>query len=185
MVDAWLGVPSFALQIYYDFSGYSDMAIGLAVVVGIHLPVNFNLPYKATSVIEFWRRWHITQSQFLRNYLYITLGGNRRGLTRRYVNLMITMLLGGLWHGASWTFVVWGAIHGSGLIVTMSGGMLPRLLARASNPGDAGLDHDLRVRSPRVGAVSRRHHLDHVAALVCNAGKERAAGRSQRVRVAA
>jgi alginate O-acetyltransferase complex protein AlgI len=117
LVDGWLGVLSFALQIYYDFSGYSDMAIGLALMIGIQLPVNFNSPYKATSVIEFWRRWHITLSQFLRNYLYIALGGNRRGPVRRYVNLLITMLLGGFWHGASWTFVVWGGIHGAGLIV--------------------------------------------------------------------
>ena len=117
LVDGWLGVLSFALQIYYDFSGYCDMAIGLGLMIGIRLPVNFNSPYKATSVIEFWRRWHITLSQFLRDYLYIALGGNRRGSTRRYVNLMITMLLGGLWHGASWTFVAWGGIHGAGLIV--------------------------------------------------------------------
>jgi D-alanyl-lipoteichoic acid acyltransferase DltB (MBOAT superfamily) len=95
-----------------DFSGYSDMAIGISLMFGIFLPLNFNSPYKATSIIDFWRRWHMTLSQFLRDYLYIPLGGNRHGRTLRYVNLMITMLLGGLWHGAAWTFVAWGALHG-------------------------------------------------------------------------
>ena len=96
-------------QLYFDFSGYSDMAIGLSLMFGIRLPLNFDSPYKATNIIEFWRRWHMTLSRFLRDYLYIPLGGNRRGALRRYVNLVVTMLLGGLWHGAGWTFVVWGA----------------------------------------------------------------------------
>jgi D-alanyl-lipoteichoic acid acyltransferase DltB (MBOAT superfamily) len=109
---AWTATLAYALQIYFDFSGYSDMAIGLALMFGIRLPVNFRSPYKACSIIDFWRRWHITLSRFLRDYLYIPLGGNRRGRPRRYLNLMITMLLGGLWHGAGWNFVVWGAIHG-------------------------------------------------------------------------
>ena len=103
---------AYAWQIYFDFSAYSDMAIGLGLLFGLRLPVNFDSPYKAGSIIEFWRRWHITLSRFLRDYLYIPLGGNRNGRARRYTNLLITMLLGGLWHGAGFTFVLWGAIHG-------------------------------------------------------------------------
>ena len=110
--DAWIAALAYTMQLYFDFSGYSDMALGTARVFGIRLPVNFFSPYKATSIVEFWRRWHITLSRFLRDYLYIPLGGNRHGRTRRYVNLFLTMLLGGLWHGAGWTFVVWGALHG-------------------------------------------------------------------------
>jgi D-alanyl-lipoteichoic acid acyltransferase DltB (MBOAT superfamily) len=103
---------AYALQIYFDFSGYCDMAIGLALLFGIRLPINFNSPYKAGNIIEFWHCWHMTLSRFLRDYLYIPLGGSRHGQLRRYTNLSITMLLGGLWHGAAWTFVVWGALHG-------------------------------------------------------------------------
>jgi alginate O-acetyltransferase complex protein AlgI len=110
--QAWIGALAYTFQLYFDFSGYSDMAIGISLMFGIFLPLNFNSPYKATSIIDFWRRWHMTLSQFLRDYLYISLGGNRRGRVLRYVNLMITMLLGGLWHGAAWTFVAWGALHG-------------------------------------------------------------------------
>ena len=110
--QAWLGVLAYTFQLYFDFSGYSDMAIGISLMFGIFLPLNFNSPYKATSIIDFWRRWHMTLSQFLRDYLYIPLGGNRHGTVMRYVNLLITMVLGGLWHGAAWTFVVWGALHG-------------------------------------------------------------------------
>jgi alginate O-acetyltransferase complex protein AlgI len=117
MWTAWLGVLAYTFQIYFDFSGYSDMAIGLARMFGIQLPANFASPYKSTSIIEFWRRWHITLSRFLRQYLYIPLGGNRHGVVARYRNLMITMLLGGLWHGAAWNFVLWGGIHGGLLIV--------------------------------------------------------------------
>jgi len=113
--EAWTGTLSYALQIYFDFSGYSDMAIGLALMMGITFPLNFDSPYKATSLIDFWRRWHMTLSRFLRDYLYIPLGGNRHGGPRRYANLLMTMVLGGLWHGASWNFAVWGAIHGVGL----------------------------------------------------------------------
>jgi D-alanyl-lipoteichoic acid acyltransferase DltB (MBOAT superfamily) len=109
---AWLATSAYTLQIYFDFSGYSDMAIGLALLFGIRLPVNFRSPYRAGSIIEFWRRWHITLSRFLRDYLYIPLGGNRLGEQRRYINLMVTMLLGGLWHGAGWNFLVWGGLHG-------------------------------------------------------------------------
>ena len=114
--DAWLGTAAYTFQIYFDFSGYSDMAIGLARMFGVILPENFNSPYKSKSITEFWRRWHITLSRFLRDYLYIGLGGNRKGETRRYINLMATMLIGGLWHGAGWNFMIWGGIHG-GLLV--------------------------------------------------------------------
>ncbi len=117
LVSAWASIVAYALQIYFDFSAYSDMAIGLGRMFGIVLPINFAAPYKASSIIDFWRRWHITLSRFLRAYLYIPLGGNRRGPGRRLVNIFLTMLLGGIWHGAGWTFVLWGAIHGL-LIVT-------------------------------------------------------------------
>ncbi len=119
-VAAWTGALSYTLQIYFDFSGYSDMAIGLSRLFGVKLPLNFNSPYQATSIIEFWRRWHMTLSQFLRDYLYIPLGGNRYGTWRRYLNLMLTMLLGGLWHGANWTFVAWGGLHGLFLAINHS-----------------------------------------------------------------
>ena len=109
---AWQGTIAFAVQLYFDFSGYSDMAIGLGRLFGIRLPLNFNSPYKAIDIVDFWRRWHMTLSRFLRDYLYIPLGGNRRGLARRYANVMIVMLLGGLWHGSGWNFVVWGGLHG-------------------------------------------------------------------------
>jgi alginate O-acetyltransferase complex protein AlgI len=114
---AWLSTLAYTLQIYFDFSGYSDMAVGLALLFGIRLPVNFRSPYKAASIIDFWRRWHITLSRFLRDYLYIPLGGNRLGEQRRYLNLLVTMLLGGLWHGAGWNFVIWGGLHGGYLSI--------------------------------------------------------------------
>ena len=110
-------VVAYSLQIYCDFSGYSDIAIGVSRIIGFDLPENFNMPYLATSITEFWRRWHITLSQWLRDYLYVPLGGNRKGARRTYINLMLTMLLGGLWHGAAWTFVMWGLLHGLGLAV--------------------------------------------------------------------
>jgi alginate O-acetyltransferase complex protein AlgI len=115
--DAWTAIVSYTLQIYFDFSAYSDMAIGLALMMGVTFPLNFNSPYKSASLIDFWRRWHMTLSRFLRDYLYISLGGNRKGPLRRHVNLLITMVLGGLWHGASWNFAIWGAIHGAGLLL--------------------------------------------------------------------
>lgn len=115
--EAWAGALAYTLQIYFDFSGYTDMALGIALMFNIRLPVNFNSPYQATNIIEFWRRWHITLSTFLRDYLYIPLGGNRHGVARRHVNLLATMLLGGLWHGAGWTFVIWGGLHGLYLVV--------------------------------------------------------------------
>ncbi|MGH8607429.1 MAG: MBOAT family O-acyltransferase [Gammaproteobacteria bacterium] len=116
-LKAWTGVLAYTLQLYFDFSGYSDMAVGLARLMGIDLPYNFNSPYKAANIIDFWRRWHMTLSRFLRDYLYISLGGNRHGERRRYINLFLTMLLGGLWHGAGWSFVFWGALHGFYLMV--------------------------------------------------------------------
>ena len=116
-IEAWLGMSAYTLQLYFDFSGYSDMAIGLSWMFNIRLPFNFDSPYRATSISEFWRRWHITLSTFLRDYLYIALGGNRHGSARRYINLATTMVLGGLWHGASWSFVIWGALHGAYLMV--------------------------------------------------------------------
>lgn len=116
-IEAWGGVLAYTFQLYFDFSGYSDMAIGLSKMINIDLPINFNSPYKAINISEFWRRWHMTLSRFLRDYLYIPLGGNRKGRFRRYANLFLTMLLGGLWHGAGWTFVVWGALHGTYLMI--------------------------------------------------------------------
>lgn len=114
---SWAGALAYTVQLYFDFSGYSDMAIGLSMMLNVRLPFNFDSPYQARSIIDFWRRWHISLSTFLRDYLYIPLGGNRLGAGRRYANMGITMLLGGLWHGAGWTFIVWGALHGAYLMV--------------------------------------------------------------------
>ena len=116
-LTAWAGIVAFAFQIYFDFSGYSDMAIGLGEMLGFHFPDNFNYPYISASVTEFWRRWHISLSSWLRDYVYIPLGGNRKGTFRTYLNNFLTMLIGGLWHGAAWKFVFWGAMHGAGLAV--------------------------------------------------------------------
>lgn len=116
-VTAWGGALAYTLQLYFDFSGYSDMAVGLSRMFNVELPFNFDSPYRSASISEFWRRWHMTLSRFLRDYLYIPLGGNRHGDLRRHVNLMTTMLLGGLWHGAGWTFVIWGGLHGGYLVV--------------------------------------------------------------------
>jgi alginate O-acetyltransferase complex protein AlgI len=123
--DAWYGLFSYAFQIYFDFSGYSDMAIGLGLMFGFEFAKNFDSPYKAQSLTDFWRRWHISLSTWLRDYLYIPLGGNRKGELRTYLNLLVVMLLGGFWHGASWNFLVWGAIHGIGLA-------LERVLGKSS-----------------------------------------------------
>jgi alginate O-acetyltransferase complex protein AlgI len=117
LAEAWVGALSYTFQLYFDFSGYSDMAIGLSWMFNIRLPFNFDSPYKAVNISDFWRRWHITLSTFLRDYLYVQLGGNRKGPARRYFNLAMTMVLGGLWHGASWSFVLWGALHGTYLMV--------------------------------------------------------------------
>ena len=115
--EAWGGALAYTFQLYFDFSGYSDMAIGLSRMFGVVLPLNFHSPYKARSIADFWRRWHMTLSRFLRDYLYIPLGGNRNGSARRSLNLFLTMTLGGLWHGAGWTFVIWGMLHGGFLII--------------------------------------------------------------------
>lgn len=112
-LDAWYGVVAYAFQIYFDFSGYSDMAIGLGLMLGFVFPKNFDSPYLSQSITEFWRRWHISLSTWLRDYLYVPLGGNRKGPRRTYVNLALVMLLGGLWHGAAWNFLIWGGIHGA------------------------------------------------------------------------
>lgn len=116
-MEAWLGAFAYTFQLYFDFSGYSDMAVGLSLLFNIRLPYNFNSPYQSLNIADFWRRWHMSLSTFLRDYLYIPLGGNRHGGARRYVNLMLTMLLGGLWHGANWTFVLWGGLHGAYLTI--------------------------------------------------------------------
>ena len=112
-----MAVYGYGLQIYCDFSGYTDIAIGLGLILGFRLPLNFNSPYKATSITDFWKRWHISLSRWLKDFLYIPLGGNRKGRIRTIINLMITMLLGGLWHGASLRFIIWGGLHGFGLII--------------------------------------------------------------------
>jgi alginate O-acetyltransferase complex protein AlgI len=133
LAEGWAAAGAYTLQIYFDFSGYSDMAIGLALMFGLRLPINFDAPYRAVSVRDFWRRWHITLSRFLRDYLYIPLGGSRCGPIRQTVNVVGTMLLGGLWHGANWTFVVWGGLHGAALAVNhvweQRGFRLPRPMA--------------------------------------------------------
>ncbi len=126
MLSAWSGTIAFGIQIYFDFSGYTDMAIGMAKLLGFHFPVNFRRPYLASSITDFWHRWHMSLSRWLRDYLYIPLGGNRGGRLKTYRNLMLTMLLGGLWHGASWNFVVWGGYHGALLSIerTFRGGKI-------------------------------------------------------------
>ena len=134
VAESWVATAAFGLQIYFDFSAYSDMAIGLALLFGLSLPINFDAPYRAVSIRDFWRRWHMTLSRFLRDYLYIPIGGSRVGPWRQLATLMITMLLGGLWHGAAWTFVLWGGLHGAALAVNhaweRAGHTLPRHLAQ-------------------------------------------------------
>jgi D-alanyl-lipoteichoic acid acyltransferase DltB (MBOAT superfamily) len=115
--EAWATSLSYTFQLYFDFSGYTDMAIGAALLFNIKLPINFYSPYKATNIQDFWRRWHITLSRFLRDYIYIPLGGNRKGKSRTYINILVTFLLGGIWHGAGWTFVFWGLLHGIALVI--------------------------------------------------------------------
>lgn len=115
--EAWLGSFCYTFQLYFDFSGYTDMALGIGLMIGLRLPENFNSPYKATGIVDFWRRWHMTLSSWLRDFLYIPLGGNRKGKWRQYLNLFLTMLIGGAWHGAGWTYIVWGALHGLMLCV--------------------------------------------------------------------
>jgi alginate O-acetyltransferase complex protein AlgI len=136
--DAWYGVIAYAFQIYFDFSAYSDMAVGIALMLGFLFMKNFDDPYRATSITDFWRRWHIALSTWLRDYLYLPLGGNRKGVPRTYVNLLTVMLLGGLWHGASWNFVIWGGIHGSMLVFEKAYGR-GRFYGRLPNPIRAAL----------------------------------------------
>ncbi len=136
MLDAWYGACAYAFQIYFDFSGYSDMAIGLGLILGFAFPKNFDSPYRSASITEFWRRWHMSLSRWLRDYLYIPLGGNRRGTARTYVNLAAVMLLGGLWHGAAWNFVIWGGFHGV---------LLAAERTRGGEQATAGLPRVVRV----------------------------------------
>ncbi len=134
LLTAWLGALAYTLQLYFDFSGYSDMAIGLSRMFNIRLPLNFDSPYKSANIIDFWRRWHMTLSAFLRSYLYIPLGGNRKGKARRYLNLLTTMILGGLWHGSGWNFVFWGALHGIYLVVNHAWHSLTGGAGNSKNP---------------------------------------------------
>ena len=160
--EAWIATAAYTLQIYFDFSGYSDMAIGLALMFGLRLPLNFNAPYRAVSIRDFWRRWHMTLSRFLRDYLYIPLGGNRCGPLRQAANVIATMLLGGLWHGANWTFVAWGGLHGAALAVNhvWQGSGLAPAAPRRMGP-------DTAVRHGLLGAVpiARFRHCRRYAAV--------------------
>jgi alginate O-acetyltransferase complex protein AlgI len=185
--EAWTACGAYTLQIYFDFSGYSDMAIGLALMFGLRLPFNFNAPYRAVSIRDFWRRWHMTLSRFLRDYLYIPLGGNRCGAVRQAVNVVLTMLLGGLWHGANWTFVAWGGLHGAALAVNhvwqQRGLHLPRGLAWAvtllfvmagwvlfRSPTFAAAGDVLGSLLGRHGVGSLKLDREYVAALIGGAG---------------
>lgn len=138
MADAWLGCVAYTIQLYFDFSGYSEMAVGLALMMGFRFIENFNFPYHSASITEFWRRWHISLSTWLRDYLYIPLGGSRKGTVRTYINLFLTMLLGGLWHGANFTFIIWGAWHGALLAAE-------RLLGIGADDNVMGLSRLFRV----------------------------------------
>jgi alginate O-acetyltransferase complex protein AlgI len=164
--EAWAAATTYTLQIYFDFSGYSDMAIGLGLMFGLRLPFNFDAPYRSRSIREFWRRWHMTLSRFLRDYLYIPLGGNRRGPWRQAVNVVVTMLLGGLWHGASWTFVAWGGLHGVALALN---GAWNRLGLRLPQLAGWGLTMLFVIagwvlfRSPDFGTAA--HVLESMAGL--------------------
>lgn len=151
LYEAWTGALAYSLQLYFDFSGYSDMAIGLARLFGITLPMNFHSPYKSRSIIDFWRRWHMTLSRFLRDYVYIPLGGSQRGSTRRYINMGLTMLLGGLWHGAGWTFVAWGAMHGAYLMINHGW----RSLKTQFCTDASGQEHHRHSNNHAVGEATR------------------------------
>ena len=165
VVDAWYGVVAYAFQIYFDFSGYSDMAIGLGLMLGFVFPKNFDSPYRSQSITEFWRRWHISLSSWLRDYLYVPLGGNRRGPTRTYFNLGIVMLLGGLWHGAAWNFVIWGAIHGGMLAFERTNGK-DALYRRLPKPAQVAITFTIVLfswvffRAETLGAAGR--YLGHL-----------------------
>lgn len=168
-VEAWCGALAYTFQLYFDFSGYSEMAIGLALMFGVRLPLNFYAPYRATSIIEFWRRWHMTLSRFLRDYIYFPLGGNRRGPFRRYVNLMIVMVIGGIWHGAGWTFVIWGALHGFYLCLNHAWRYVAErsFLPSCPDPIKAGLSWILTFTAIVVAWVFfRADHLDAALAML-------------------
>lgn len=158
--ELWIGMYAYAIQIYADFSGYTDIAIGLALLLGFRFPQNFDNPYRSQSIQEFWQRWHQTLSRWLRDYLYIPLGGNRRGTVLTYRNLMLTMLLGGLWHGAAWTFVVWGAIHGLALAIErFIGDSAGDSVPKQPDPADPGL-----VQSPSSATIPTvQKHSDSIA----------------------
>ncbi|MDM8540689.1 MBOAT family protein [Desulfococcaceae bacterium HSG9] len=132
--EAWMTSLSYTLQLYFDFSGYTDMAVGAALMLNIKLPINFDSPYKALNIRDFWRRWHITLGRFLRQYLYIPLGGNRKGEMHTHRNLLITFLLGGIWHGAGWTFVLWGALHGIGTLIHRQWQKMPPVISNLVTP---------------------------------------------------
>ncbi|MEJ7844199.1 MAG: MBOAT family protein [Acidimicrobiales bacterium] len=189
--EALVGIYAYAIQIYADFSGYTDMAIGLALLLGFRFPANFDAPYTATSLRDFWRRWHMTLSRWLRDYLYVPLGGNRGGRWRTYRNLSLTMVLGGLWHGAAWTFVVWGALHGAGLAVERwfderragrrgAAERHPTLApVRGAGYGTVLLDAPVTTHSSAAATWARRivtFHLVCVAGLVCRAAPAAGAG---------
>ncbi len=170
-LDAWIGTVAYTFQIYFDFSGYSDMAIGLGLMLGFAFPINFDQPYHSRSITEFWRRWHISLSTFLRDYLYIPLGGNRLGPVRTYVNLAATMLLGGLWHGAAWTFIAWGAYQGFWLIVERLSGK-SSLYAWAPKPAQIAITFVLAMFGwVLFRATSMSGALDHMAAMLGAAGE--------------
>ena len=158
LVPAWLGALTYTFQLYFDFSAYSDMAIGLARMFNVQFPLNFNSPYKATDISDFWRRWHMTLSHFLRDHVYIPLGGNQKGEPRRYLNLMATMLLGGIWHGAGWTFVVWGALHGGYLVIHHAWQRTSRNLAWAQGPAPRFMGWLLTLLAVIIGWVFFRAH---------------------------
>ena len=158
LATAWIGAIAYTLQLYFDFSGYSDMAIGLGRMFNVQFPLNFNSPYQARDIAEFWRRWHITLSQFLRDHLYIPLGGNRVGEPRRYFNLLVTMLLGGLWHGAGWTFVMWGGLHGFYLVVHQLWAKATRQTAWAASRAAGVAGWLLTLLAVIVGWVFFRAH---------------------------
>ncbi len=170
VLDAWIGTVAYTFQIYFDFSGYSDMAIGLGLMLGFAFPINFDQPYHSRSITEFWRRWHISLSTFLRDYLYIPLGGNRLGPVRTYVNLAATMLLGGLWHGAAWTFIAWGAYQGFWLIVERLSGK-SSLYSWAPKPAQIAITFVLAMFGwVLFRATSMSGALDHMAAMLGAAG---------------
>jgi D-alanyl-lipoteichoic acid acyltransferase DltB (MBOAT superfamily) len=168
LFESWMGALAYTLQLYFDFSGYSDMAIGMSLMFNVRLPLNFDSPYKAASIVDFWRRWHMTLSAFLRDYLYVPLGGNRKGRTRRYVNLMVTMVLGGLWHGAGWTFVAWGALHGAYLMINHGWRvLLERLGLRGEHAGWRFVGAALTFAAVVVGwVVFRADSLDSAGRLL-------------------